>query len=124
MRHPPCELASNSVFRPVRMLVCNPRPDQLTGETPELIDHGEPLGYGLGAQNLGHLVVDDFQVAEARLHEDSPTVCAVFIMESLRDDTQEKRKRRDCDSSSVHRTCPFVIRPVLLHLFAEALPGG
>src|SRR5271157_4011234 len=82
MRHPPSEFASNSVFRPVRMLVSNPRPDQLTGETPELIDHGEPLGHGLGAQNLGHLVeryamIDKFwrlasQLIRARIAHEHP----------------------------------------------------
>ena len=32
------------------MLVSDPCLDHLTGQVPELIDHGEPLGHGLGAQ--------------------------------------------------------------------------
>jgi len=46
------------------MLVNDHGADHSPGQTPELINHGEALGLGLGAKNFRHLVIHNLDAPD------------------------------------------------------------
>ena len=68
MGHPPRDFPADLRLGPARMFVRDHGLDHLAGKPPEFIDHRESLGLGLASKQIGHLIVEDLDVANSPVH--------------------------------------------------------